>query len=127
MPDLPVPIIRSKLYPPPMATDTVRRERLLSLAQTAADVPLTLVSAPAGCGKSTLASQWLGLIGCRSAWLSLDPADSDLTQFLSKVLAACDWKIRGKDECLRRATGRSVARMAQPSTSDSSARHCSLE
>jgi ATP/maltotriose-dependent transcriptional regulator MalT len=80
-----------------MAADTVRRERLLSLAQTAADVPLTLVSAPAGCGKSTLASQWLGLIGCRSAWLSLDPVDSDLTQFLSKVLAACDWKIRGKD------------------------------
>jgi len=49
---------------------------------------LTLVSAPASYGKSTLASQWLGLIGCRSAWLSLDPADSDLTQFLSYVIAA---------------------------------------
>ena len=88
MPDLPVPIIRSKLYPPPMAADTVRRERLISLAQTVADVPLTLVSAPAGYGKSTLASQWLGLLGCRTAWLSLDPADSDLTQFLSYFIAA---------------------------------------
>ncbi len=33
MPDLPVSIVQSKLYPPPMAPDTVKRERLLSLAQ----------------------------------------------------------------------------------------------
>ena len=88
MHDLPVSIIRSKLYPPPMAADTVKRERLLSLAQSAARSPLTLVSAPAGYGKSTLVSQWLEPLGCRSAWLSLDAADSDLTQFLSYVVAA---------------------------------------
>ena len=46
------------------------------------------MSAPAGYGKSTLVSQWLELLGCRSAWLSLDAADSDLTQFLSYVVAA---------------------------------------
>jgi LuxR family maltose regulon positive regulatory protein len=71
-----------------MAADTVRRERLLSLAQTVADVPLTLVSAPAGYGKSTLARQWLEQLECKSAWLSLDPADGDLTQFLSYFVAA---------------------------------------
>ena len=58
------------------------------LAQTAAQSPLTLVSAPAGYGKSTLARQWLEHLGCRSAWLSVDSADSDLTQFLSYVVAA---------------------------------------
>ena len=81
-------MIRSKLYPPPMPADTVRRERLLSLSQTVAGTPLTLVSAPAGYGKSTLVSQWLDLLGCKSAWLSLDNEDSELTQFLSYVVAA---------------------------------------
>ena len=71
-----------------MPADIVGRERLLLLAQTAAQSPLTLVSAPAGYGKSTLARQWLEHLGCRSAWLSVDSADSDLTQFLSYVVAA---------------------------------------
>ena len=88
MQNLPVPIIRTKLYPPPMAPDTVQRQRLLSLAQSAEQSPLTLVSAPAGYGKSTLVSQWLDLLGCKSAWLSLDNEDSELTQFLSYVVAA---------------------------------------
>ena len=88
MQNLPVPIIRTKLYPPPMAPDTVQRQRLMPLAQSAEQSPLTLVSAPAGYGKSTLVSQWLGLLGCKSAWLSLDNEDSELTQFLSYVVAA---------------------------------------
>ncbi|MDX2413301.1 MAG: LuxR C-terminal-related transcriptional regulator [Woeseiaceae bacterium] len=88
MHDLPVSIIRSKLYPPPMVSDTVKRERLLSLAQSVAQSPLTLVSAPAGYGKSTLVSQWLDSLGCKSAWLSLDAADSNFIQFLSYVVAA---------------------------------------
>jgi LuxR family maltose regulon positive regulatory protein len=71
-----------------MGADIVRRERLLSLAQTVAGTPLTLVSAPAGYGKSTLVSQWLQSLGGKSAWLSLDPPDSDLRQFLSYVVAA---------------------------------------
>ena len=87
MQDLPVSIIRSKLYPPSMPPDTVIRQRLLSLAQSVAQSPLTLVSAPAGYGKSTLVRQWLQPLGCKSAWLSLDPADSDLRQFLSYVIA----------------------------------------
>ena len=88
MQNLPVPIIRTKLYPPPMAPDTVQRQRLMPLAQSAEQSPLTLVSAPAGYGKSTLVSQWLDLLGCKSAWLSLDNEDSELTQFLSYVVAA---------------------------------------
>ena len=86
--DLPVPIVCSKLYPPPLASDTIRRKRLLSLAPAVAHNPVTLVSAPAGYGKSTLVSHWLQQIDCKSAWLSLDPADSDMTQFLSYLVAA---------------------------------------
>jgi len=86
----PVPIIRSKLYPPPVAADIVLRERLLALASSVANSPATLVSAPAGYGKSTLVKSWLDRIGGHTAWLSLDTADSDLRQFGSYVVAALE-------------------------------------
>jgi LuxR family maltose regulon positive regulatory protein len=88
MQKLPVPIIRSKLYPTPVAPDTVRRERLLALAPAVASSPVTLICAPAGYGKSTLASNWLARIDCKSAWLSLDPSDGEITSFLSYFVAA---------------------------------------
>ena len=86
----PVPIIRSKLYPPPLAVDTVLRERLVALAPSVASTLATLVSAPAGYGKSTLVRSWLNRIGGNTAWLSLDAEDSDLRQFGSYVVAALD-------------------------------------
>jgi len=73
------------LYRPPIARDTVVRNRLL---KAVAEGVVTLVSAPAGYGKSTLVSQWLNESTVPSAWLSLDPADSDLRQFLAYVSAA---------------------------------------
>ena len=50
--------------------------------------PLTLVSAPAGYGKSTAVSQWLATCDLPSAWLSLDVADNDLRVFLTYFVAA---------------------------------------
>jgi LuxR family maltose regulon positive regulatory protein len=49
---------------------------------------LTLISAPAGFGKTTLISEWIA--GCQrpAAWLSLDEGDSDPTRFLSYLVAA---------------------------------------
>jgi ATP/maltotriose-dependent transcriptional regulator MalT len=52
--------------------------------------PLTLVSAPAGYGKSTLVSHWLELSETPCAWLSLDDTDSDLVVFVSYVVAAVE-------------------------------------
>lgn len=49
---------------------------------------MTLISAPAGYGKSTLASRWLEACDCPSAWVSLDEEDSDLRLFLAHLLAA---------------------------------------
>ena len=92
---LPVPIIRSKLYPPPLAEDTVLRERLLAMASSVANSPATLVSAPAGYGKSTLVKSWLDRIDGNTAWLSLDTADSDLRQFGSYIVAALDSALPG--------------------------------
>jgi LuxR family maltose regulon positive regulatory protein len=85
---LPIPIIRSKLYPPPLAPDTVMRERLLALAPELSGTSATLVSAPAGFGKSTLVSHWLDHDAGTTAWLSLEAEDSDLRHFASYVVAA---------------------------------------
>jgi LuxR family transcriptional regulator, maltose regulon positive regulatory protein len=49
---------------------------------------LTLVSAPAGFGKSTLVSMWVAELGTRTAWLSLDQEDNDPTRFWSAVRAS---------------------------------------
>jgi len=49
---------------------------------------LTLVSAPADYGKSTLVSCWLEASTIFNAWVSLDENDNELSQFLSYLLAA---------------------------------------
>ncbi|MCB0183468.1 MAG: hypothetical protein KDE31_04350, partial [Caldilineaceae bacterium] len=49
---------------------------------------MTLISAPAGFGKTTLISAWLADNEYAAAWLSLDQGDSDPTQFLAYLIAA---------------------------------------
>jgi LuxR family maltose regulon positive regulatory protein len=49
---------------------------------------LTLVSAPAGFGKTTLVVDWLKQLDTPAAWLSLDEADNDLPRFLTYLAAA---------------------------------------
>ena len=60
------------------------------MAGETAERPLTLVSAPAGYGKSTLISCWLEAVDCPTAWLSLDERDNELGVFLSYFLAAIE-------------------------------------
>ena len=84
---LPIPIIRSKLYPPDSSPDLVCRERLLASNHVGLGGRATLVSAPAGYGKSTYARQCIDASGYSSAWLSLDPEDSDQRRFLAYVVA----------------------------------------
>lgn len=83
-------ILATKLYVPPPRTHTVRRSRLVArLNETlAAGGKLTLISAPAGFGKTTLASEWLADCARPVAWLSLDEGDSDLQRFLTYLAAA---------------------------------------
>ena len=82
------PILRTKLHRPPVPRDHVHRPRLLEYLDQRRDRPLTLVSAPAGYGKSVLISCWMETCDIPNAWLSLDEEDSDLRQFLSYFLAA---------------------------------------
>jgi LuxR family maltose regulon positive regulatory protein len=84
------PILKTKLYPPPLTPDLVRRTILLERLEQEGQRPLTLISAPAGYGKSILASMWLEASGLPGGWLSLDDADNDLHTFVTYLLAAIE-------------------------------------
>ncbi|HQR25485.1 MAG TPA: LuxR C-terminal-related transcriptional regulator [Nocardioides sp.] len=90
---MPTPVLATKLFPPARRPDLVARPRLVhALGGTL--VPghrLTLVSAAAGFGKTTLLSDWVGDLPRhreRVAWLSLDDDDNALPRFLVHLWAA---------------------------------------
>ena len=82
------PILATKLYIPPLRPKVVFRPRLIERLNEGLHRKLTLISAPAGFGKTTLVSEWVA--GCErpSAWLSLDEGDNDPTRFLAYLVAA---------------------------------------
>jgi LuxR family maltose regulon positive regulatory protein len=87
---VPAPILATKLYVPPSRRRVVLRPRLIERLNggLAAGNKLTLVSAPAGFGKTTLIGEWVAGCGRRAAWLSLDEGDSDPSRFLTYLIAA---------------------------------------
>ena len=80
--------IRTKFYRPSLPSDLVDRTRLIDQLNRGLDRPLTVVSAPAGYGKSILVSAWLNTCERPSAWLSLDETMDDLGVFLTYLVAA---------------------------------------
>ena len=87
---MPTPILATKLYIPPPRAKVVIRPRLIGQLNTglSAGCKLTLISASAGFGKTTLISNWLASIKRQAAWLSLDEGDNDPTRFLIYVVSA---------------------------------------
>lgn len=83
-------LLRSKLYRPPVVANHLRRQRLLDHLTLYRERPLTLVSAPAGYGKSMLVSYWLETCGIPGGWLSLDDNDNDLRSFITYFTAAVE-------------------------------------
>src|SRR3712207_4402043 len=81
------PILATKLYLPPPQPRVVLRPRLTEHLDEGLHRRLTLISAPAGFGKTTLLSEWLAGCGRPAAWLSLDEGDNDPTRFLSYLVA----------------------------------------
>lgn len=88
------PLLASKLSLPRLSSTLVARERLFARLDTGLESKLTLLSAPAGFGKTTLARQWIAHQnscedGPSVAWVSLDSRDNDPVRFWSYVIAAC--------------------------------------
>ena len=84
------PILATKLYIPPPRAKIVLRPRLIEQLNDglSAGSKLTLISASAGFGKTTLVSEWVAGCGRSVAWLSLDEGDNDVVRFISYLIAA---------------------------------------
>ena len=110
LPPLPAPLLATKLYLPQPRDTLVPRPRLLARLDAGIHLPLTLIAAPAGFGKTTLLADWLttrtegqelrtelvssslspqsSVLSPQVAWLSLDDADNDPNTFLRYLIAA---------------------------------------
>jgi len=82
------PILKTKLNIPSLRPELVRRARLIELLEAGIHRRLTLVSAPAGFGKTTLIGEWVNRSELPVAWLSLENGDNDPIRFLSYFIAA---------------------------------------
>ena len=83
-----VPILVTKLSIPPLRENRVARTRLIKQLKTGLSCKLTLVSSPAGFGKTTLLSEFAAGSDRPVAWLSLDTDDNDSTRFLAYLICA---------------------------------------
>src|SRR3954454_19377266 len=82
------PVLVTKLYLPPPRPAVVPRPRLLARLDAGLVRKLTIVSAPAGFGKTTLVGAWVAACGRPTAWLSLDDGDSEPARFLAYLIGA---------------------------------------
>ncbi|MCP4540092.1 MAG: tetratricopeptide repeat protein [Chloroflexi bacterium] len=84
-----IPLLTTKFYIPPPRPNMVARPRLIERLNARSGRKLSLISAPAGFGKTTLVSEWVqAMLPIAIAWLSLDERDNDPTRFLSYFIAA---------------------------------------
>ena len=81
-------VISTKLFRPDPRHQTVERTRLHDLLRQGCSLPLTLVVAPAGWGKSTLVAGWLRQDRVTAGWVSLDGGDDDPHRFWRYLLLA---------------------------------------
>ena len=92
------PLLATKLYIPPPRPNVVLRPRLIERLNEGLHRKLTLISAPAGFGKTTLVSTWIAACGRPVAWLSLDEGGqrpdtlSDLPRRCVADDCADDWR-----------------------------------
>ena len=102
-------LLSTKLYIPPTRPKLVRRPRLIERLDGGLHRKLTLISAPAGFGKTTLVTEWLDYLRGNSingnqteikiAWLSLDEGDNDFARFLTYFIAALN-RAEGLEETI---------------------------
>ena len=93
-------LLATKFHIPPARPDLVQRPLLVERLSKGLDCKLTLVSAPAGFGKTTLLSEFVSQIHQPAGWVSLDESDNDPAQFWKYLISAC--------RCFKENTGESA-------------------
>jgi len=83
-------LLATKLHIPPTRPNLVKRSSLIKRLNLGLTNKTTLISAPAGFGKTTLVTSWLDQNQPNTAWLSLDEGDNDPARFISYFFAALD-------------------------------------
>jgi len=86
------PSLSTKLFIPKPRQDLISRPRLFEKLNGGLDRKLTLISAPAGFGKSTLISDWIHQTKEDIVWLSLDENDNNQARLLKNLLVEVPWK-----------------------------------
>jgi LuxR family maltose regulon positive regulatory protein len=82
-------ILRTKLFVPRLRPEMVPRPHLISQISAGLHGKVTLISGPAGFGKTTLIADWIARTESVSVgWLSLEPADNDLPRFFAYLITA---------------------------------------
>ena len=81
-------MINTKLYRPPITPDQVSRAHLIDQLKAQQYLPLTIVVAPTGYGKSVTISQWLDQTSNPNAWISLDDEHNSSRIFMDYLVAA---------------------------------------
>jgi LuxR family maltose regulon positive regulatory protein len=83
-------LLATKLHSPSLLPKRVQRPHLVQRLNEGLESgrQITLVSAPAGFGKTTCASEWVNALGCPVTWLSLGAADDDPGRFFAYLIAA---------------------------------------
>ena len=94
---MPNPIIKTKINPPTFKRNLVLRNRITASLSEGIQRGriLTLVSAPAGFGKTILVGEWINGSDLPTAWISLDESDSDPVRFVTYLVAALQTLISG--------------------------------
>ena len=82
------PLLATKLFVPHPRPDQVNRSHLIDQLNEGVSRKLTLISAPAGFGKTTLLSEWIAQGSQSVAWISLDKSENDPVQFIHYLIAA---------------------------------------
>jgi LuxR family maltose regulon positive regulatory protein len=84
------PIVVTKLKVPPVRGNRVKRHHLIARLKAGIDRKLTLVSSPAGFGKTTLLSEFAEECERPVAWFSIDTEDDDAIRFMSYLIASLE-------------------------------------
>jgi LuxR family maltose regulon positive regulatory protein len=103
-------LIRTKLHLPFTRKEQVSRPRLQKQITQGLRGPLTLITAPAGFGKTTLVASCISTCGMPVAWLSLDKDDNQAERFLNYLVAA----LQNADNSIGEATAQFMAASQQP-------------
>ena len=82
------PILKTKLFIPPLQEGMILRPRLTDLLDANIEKKVSFISAPAGFGKSTLLAEWASRVSIPVCWVSLDPAEDDPVKFLSYLISS---------------------------------------